>query len=128
MTDQTKLRESVARAIKPHAFRPTPYKSETSIERDDAFRATDRVLALPEIADALKLSAFGREVFSEATERIASGSSMGEEDERIMEIAEKHGLAKRAEYDPKIHEPLDVEPGDGIWLWGRAAMSGGEKK
>jgi hypothetical protein len=125
MTDQTKLREAVARAIDPVAFQEGSF---APFSCDGAREIADHILALPEIADALKLSAFGREVFSEATERVASGSSMGEEDERIMEIAEKHGLAKRAEYDPKIHEPLDVEPGDGIWLWGRAAMSGGEKK
>jgi len=66
---------------------------------------------------------FGREVFAEVTERVAT-ESMGIEDERIMEIAEKHGLARRVEYDPARHGEVDAEPGAGIWWWGQPNVAG----
>lgn len=61
---------------------------------------------------------FGREIFAEVTERVAT-ESMGEDDERIMEIAEKHGLARRVKYDPALHGNVDAETGADIWFWGK---------
>ena len=37
-----------------------------------------------------------------------------------MEIAGKHGLARRVEYDPNKHGNIDyADPGDEIWYWGK---------
>jgi hypothetical protein len=70
------------------------------------------------LATGSALEAFGREVFAEVAERCAS-ENMGEYDERLMEIAEKHGLARRIPYDPTIHENIDAEEGGLIWSWGK---------
>lgn len=63
-------------------------------------------------------AAFGREVFERITARV-SDMMIGEEDEEIMEIAERHGLAKQVPYKPEVHgEGMEIEPGDMIWWWG----------
>lgn len=41
-----------------------------------------------------------------------------EDSEEIMEIAERHGLAERVIYNPKIHGEIDAEPGNIIWYFG----------
>ena len=41
-----------------------------------------------------------------------------EDSEEIMEIAERHGLADRVNYDPKIHGDINADPGDEIWWFG----------
>ena len=41
--------------------------------------------------------------------------------EDMMKLAQKHGRAKRVEYNPDIHGRIeDVETGDEIWWWGDA--------
>lgn len=54
MTDQTKLREAVARAIDPEAYYNDEYAQIKARRRVYAEAAADRILSLPEIADALK--------------------------------------------------------------------------
>ena len=65
-----------------------------------------------------KFAAFGRAIFEAVTENVAQGY-IGEQEHEILEIAERHGLAKQVKYDPKKHGPItDVEPGDTCWVWG----------
>lgn len=54
MTDQTKLRDAVARAVDPEAYDNDEYTQIKARRRVYAELAADRILALPEIADAMK--------------------------------------------------------------------------
>lgn len=39
--------------------------------------------------------------------------------EDLMRLAQKHGRAKKVDYDPAVHGPMDgVEAGEQIWWWG----------
>ena len=68
--------------------------------------------------DKVAFASFGREVFDELIERVAS-ESMDENDVRFMEIAAKHGLVRKVAYDPAIHDELPYEAGTEIWYWGK---------
>jgi hypothetical protein len=61
---------------------------------------------------------FGREVFKLVTDRVAD-MTMDEDDDEIMDIAGRHGLAKQVPYDPELHGDVpEAEPGQTIWWWG----------
>jgi len=61
---------------------------------------------------------FGKDVWEWVKEQ--GGDIFEHEDsEVIMEIAEKHGLAKRVIYDPEKHGDISMaDPGEEIWWFG----------
>tara|TARA_Y100000310_G_scaffold345276_1_gene463338 strand:+ start:3705 stop:3926 length:222 start_codon:yes stop_codon:yes gene_type:complete len=65
-----------------------------------------------------KMAAFGEEMWEWAKNACQCGFDF-EESEDIMEMAQRHGLVDRVEYDPKKHgEEIDCDEGDMIWYWG----------
>lgn len=54
-----------------------------------------------------------------------SGCCLEIDTEDLMRLAEKHGRARKVEYNPDIHGGgmCDAEPGDEIWWWGDQGVS-----
>jgi hypothetical protein len=64
------------------------------------------------------IESFGKDVL----EMVKDCLRLGEFDvevEGLAECAERHGLMKRAKYDPHEHgEITECDPGDMVWYWG----------
>ena len=66
----------------------------------------------------IKMAAFGEEMW-ERTKNACRDGFYFEEQESIMEMAQRHGLVDKVEYDPKKHGvEIDADEGDMIWYWG----------
>tara|TARA_Y100000310_G_scaffold345655_1_gene467791 strand:+ start:11112 stop:11333 length:222 start_codon:yes stop_codon:yes gene_type:complete len=65
-----------------------------------------------------KMEKFGEEVLDCIKESCRQGQ-LEEDSEGLMEMAERHGLVRRVEYDFKKHGDIeDADEGDIIWWWG----------
>ena len=66
-----------------------------------------------------KYQQFGKDVWKWVRDHYPDCCSEDAED--IMELAGKHGLAKRVSYDPRKHGDIEADVGDTIWFWGKSS-------
>lgn len=102
------------------------FECEECLDEIERLRAGDS-LRIKEyhilVAENRKLSAenkWGNVLWDWLREMLSDAGCCVEFDtEDLMQLAAKHGKAKKVKYDPRLHKEIcDVDPGEEIWWWG----------